>query len=181
MMRPWKTEKSRYLLKDRWLTVRADRCITSDGVEVDPYYVLEALDWVHILAMDSDKNILIVRQYRHAAGIITVEVPCGEIEPGESPVEAAKRELKEETGGAAERFEKLGSFYPNPARLNNRIHTFLAFDIKIIGKQALDETEQIEYEFVTIHKLLKMIETGEFSQGLHVASVLMGLRKLGLI
>ena len=54
MIRPWKKEKSKYLLKDRWLTVRADRCITSDGIEVDPYYVLEASDWVHILALDSD-------------------------------------------------------------------------------------------------------------------------------
>jgi 8-oxo-dGDP phosphatase len=58
MMRPWKTEKSKYLLKDRWLTVRADTCVTSHGVRVDPYYVLEARDWVHILALDSDNNIL---------------------------------------------------------------------------------------------------------------------------
>ena len=69
-MEPWKTMKSKYLLRDRWLTLRADTCETPDGVTVDPYYVLEYPDWVHIVALDSDGRVLITRQYRHA-------VACG--------------------------------------------------------------------------------------------------------
>ena len=179
MMRRWQTKRSTYVLKHRWLTVRADRCMTAQGVWVDPYFVLEAPDWVHILALDSEHNMLIVRQYRHAAGILSAELPGGVIDPGESPVEAARRELKEETGCVAERYQKIGTFYPNPARFNNRVHTFLAFDTRIVGRQDLDETEQIEFAFVPIHRLLEMVDSGEFVQGLHIASVLMGLKKLG--
>jgi len=111
MMKTWKTEHPSYVLKDRWVTIRADRCLTPQGVRVNPCYVMEALDWVHILALDPENNVLLIRQYRHAAGVLSTEIPCGEIEPEESPVEAGKRELREETGCMAERFQFNGSFY----------------------------------------------------------------------
>jgi len=77
---PWKTLSSRYIIRDRWMTLRADRCETAAGVVIDPYYVQEPEDWVQVVAFDPADKILMIRQYRHAAGLISNELPCGGIE-----------------------------------------------------------------------------------------------------
>jgi len=98
-VKPWKILKSTYLIKDRWRTVRADRCETENGVLVDPFYVLEKQDWVHVVAFDSEDRVLIIRQYRHGVEQICAEIPCGVLEDSDrSPLEGIKRELLEETG-----------------------------------------------------------------------------------
>ena len=94
---------------------------------------------------------------------------------------AAKRELVEETGCTAERFEELCSFYPNPATHNNRVHCFLAHGTKPTDEPNLDLSENIHHQFVSIPKAMEMIDSGEFSQALHIASILMALRKLRLL
>lgn len=180
-MKPWRTIKSKYLLRDKWLTVRADTCETSEGVLVDPYYVLEYPDWAHIVAIDSMNRVLITKQYRHAVGRICSEIPCGVIEPKEAPVEAAKRELLEETGCTAGTFEKFGCLNPNPATHTNTIHCFLARDTAITEEPKQDDSEKIEFEFLPIDEIFRMIENGEFSQSLHIASLLLGLRTADLL
>jgi 8-oxo-dGDP phosphatase len=99
---PWKTLSSRYIVRDRWMTLRADRCETGAGVVLDPYYVQEPEDWVQVVAFDSQDRVLLIRRYRHGAGLISTELPCGVVERGETPALAAARELLEETGCAAE-------------------------------------------------------------------------------
>ena len=180
-MKPWRILKSQYLLRDRWITVRADICQTAEGVTVDPYYVLEYPDWVHIIAFDSAHRVLITRQYRHGAGKICTEIPCGMIEPGEAPVEAARRELSEETGCSATDIIPVGRFYPNPATHTNTVHCFLSPSTLLTGIQSQDESENIAFEFVPVRSVLEMIEAGEFSQGLHIASLMLGLRSMGLL
>ena len=91
--KPWTVTASKYLVQDKWLTVRADRCQTARGVTVDPYYVLEYPDWVQIVAFDADNRILVTQQYRHAAGSLCLELPCGIVEAAdETPLAAARRE-----------------------------------------------------------------------------------------
>lgn len=104
---PWKITNSRYLIRDPWMTLRADRCETASGVVLDPYYLLEPQDWVQIVAFDREDRLLIIRQYRHGAGLISAELPCGAIEPGETPDQAARRELLEETGCISDALERL--------------------------------------------------------------------------
>lgn len=180
-MKPWKTIKSKYLFNDRWLTVRADTCETSDGVKVDPYYVLEYPDWAHIVALDPMNRVLITKQYRHAAGRICTEIPCGVIETGESPLNAARRELREETGCTAEVFEEIGHMSPNPGTHTNIIHCFLARNAAITEKPDPDDSEEIECSFIPVNEVFRMIDDGDFSQALHVACLLLGLRKAGLL
>lgn len=94
---------SRYVHKDRWIAVRADDCVTEDGVSVAPYYVLEYPDWVEIVALDADDNLLLVRQYRHGIADFSIELPAGGMDPsGADPCTAAARELLEETGCAGD-------------------------------------------------------------------------------
>lgn len=175
---PWKTLESRYIHSDRWLTLRADRCLTPEGRTIDPYYVIEAKEWVHIFAINKQSEVLITRQYRHGAGVICYELPCGEVEETDtSVVEAAKRELLEETGCEAARIELVGSSFANPARQTNRVHSFICYDTAIVREPSLDENEVLDFQFIAINELFKLIEDGTFSQSLHLGSVFLALRR----
>ena len=178
VLKRWHVTASRYLLRDKWLTVRADDCVTETGAKVAPYYVLEYPDWAHVAAFDSDERLLVVRQYRHALGRVCIELPGGIIEGGETPLEAAQREMVEETGYAAECWESLGAFSPNPATHTNTLHGFLARAVTPSAAHAPDATEDVTHEFLTIPTLLHMIEIGEFAQAMQVATLLLALRRL---
>jgi 8-oxo-dGTP pyrophosphatase MutT (NUDIX family) len=175
---PWKVLGSRYVVRDSWMTLRADRCEMVSGVTLDPYYVQEPPDWVHIVAFDDHDRVLIIRQYRHGAGVISNELPSGTVETGESPIDAARRELLEETGCAAETLLALPVLSPNPARYSNRIHAFLATGTRCVQEQTLDDTEEIEWEFLKIPEVLTLIDASVFPQALHVASLFIALRQL---
>ena len=96
--RKWKTLKSEYLIRRPWLTARRDT-VELPGGSVNPeFYVLEYPDWVNVLAITSDDEFVMIRQYRHGLGQTRYELCAGVVDPGESPLEAAKRELSEETG-----------------------------------------------------------------------------------
>jgi len=180
-MNPWKTLKSEYLHRDKWLTVRADTCETEQGVSVDPYYVLEYSDWVNIVAIDCFARVLIIKQYRHGIGKVVYELPCGVIEKGEEVEVAARRELQEETGCTAEVFEPLASLNPNSATHSNEVHCFLARNAAITTSPTPDHTEEITCEFLSVSKIMEMIDDGSFCQAQHVASLMIGLRRAGLL
>ncbi len=179
---PWKVLSSKYLLQDRWLTLRADQCETDRGTTIDPFYIFEKVDWVHVVGFDDQNRILILRQYRHGARKICVELPCGAIDESDNaPLDAMKRELMEETGCIAERIESLGSVYANPARQTNQVHSFVAFGVHQVADQQLDDTEEIEFEFVDIATVMQLIDSGDFSQSLHISSIFLALRHCGLL
>jgi ADP-ribose pyrophosphatase len=178
---PWKTLDSRYVVRDAWMTLRADRCETAGGVVVDPYYVQEPADWVQIVAFDSEDRILITRQYRHGSGRISTEIPCGTVETSETPAQAIQRELLEETGCRAETLQPLPVLSPNPARYSNRVHTFLARDARRVQEPRVDATEEIEFEFLLVEEVLSLIDAGLFSQALHVANIFLALRSRGML
>lgn len=180
-MKSWKKLASKYIHRDKWLTVRADECETHDGISVSPYYVLEYADWVNITALDSENRVLVVNQYRHGIEKTCLELPCGVVEKGEKPEETARRELLEETGCSAESLELLGSLNPNSATHDNEVHCFLARNVKVTAEPSPDHTEDITFEFIPYQAVLKMIDTGEFNQAQHIASLMMGLRRAGLI
>lgn len=109
----WKTLTSTYLFKDDWLTVRADKCEKPDGKIIDPYYVYEFPDWVTAVAVTSDDEIILVRQYRQALGETLIEIPGGCVDPSDENLQAAAaRELLEETGYAFESYTYLGKLQP---------------------------------------------------------------------
>jgi len=173
-MRPWKRLNSSMLITDRWMRLRADRCELPSGLILDPYYVVEEPDWVHIVATSTDDRVLTVRQFRYAAGVTCTELPGGAVDPGEDPLDAAKRELREETGFDAAVWREVGSMFANPARQTNRLHVFVATELTA-GPQALEPSEEIEFGFLTRSELKAAIRSGAFSQSLHIASLSLAL------
>src|SRR5690606_37731216 len=96
-MQKWKLLESKYIIQRPWATLRVDKLELPNGNIKDEYYVLEYPTWVNMVAITEDENVLFVKQYRHGADQIMVELPAGVVEDDEEPEVAARRELLEET------------------------------------------------------------------------------------
>jgi len=113
----WKILSTEYLIKRPWLTARRDMVELPDGRVIPEYYVLEYPDWVNVIAITKNGQYVMERQYRHALGVTCYELPCGVMEAGESPVEAAKRELLEETGFSGGEWQEIMAISANPTTM----------------------------------------------------------------
>ena len=167
----WSRLSSKPVLQDRWLHVTADRCEITPGTIVEPFYVIHEREWVHVYAVNSQREVLTVRQYRYAADAFCTELPGGVVDLGEHHQAAARRELIEETGHTAQRWSYVGKLFANPARQTNSVHIYLAEGVQLASEQTLDETESITWTFQSEASLEAAIKQGEFSQALHVASL----------
>ncbi len=177
-MQPWETLSKKYLIQDEWLRVRADTCRMADGTIVTPYYVLEYPNWANVIAITEDKEVVLIKQYRHALGEIGLELPGGAVDPGEDSLEAAKRELLEETGYEASHIEQLCKLSPNPSNHNNFSISFLATGVKQIAPQQLDGTEEIEVVLVPLEEVKQLLARRELIQTMHVAAFFYAMPKL---
>jgi ADP-ribose pyrophosphatase len=132
---------------------------------------------VVILAVDTktnpaDPNILLIRQYRHAAQKILIEIPAGRIEPGEKLLPAAKRELIEETGYRARKWSKLVSYYASPGFLTEAMNILLAEDLTL-GQAAPEDDEKIELHMTPLSEVLRLIHAGKIQDGKTLIAVLL--------
>jgi len=177
----WETLSSEYIIKAPWATMRRDACKMPDGRIVDDYYVLEYPDWANAVAITEDNEVLLVKQYRHAADVVLLEIPGGVIDAGEDPKTAMKRELLEETGYQFDDIEYISAIYPNPSTGNNKCHAFLAKGGKLVQEQKLDAHEEIIVEKVSIPELKQLLAANKFGQALHVSTLFYALIKLGEI
>ena len=176
----WRVTASRYVHKDRWISVRADDCVTDEGVVIAPYYVLDYPDWVEVIALDAEDNVLLVKQYRHGLGGISIELPAGGMEPTDADaLHAAKRELLEETGCAGV-LTLVGETRPNAGTHSNRTHIVLARQVTKVAEPKDDPTERIERIWVPAAEALRMALAGELTVGMQVASLLRGLARAGV-
>lgn len=177
----WKKLSSTYLHKGPWATLRQDACEMPDGRIVNDYYVLEYPNWVNAVALTEDNKVLMVRQYRHAAGIVSLEIPGGVIDADEAPEHAIKRELLEETGYQFDDVELLSTVYANPSTANNVTYGFLARGGKKVSGQHLDEHEEIIVEEYTIEEVKQLLLHQQIPQALHCTAIFYALVKLGTI
>lgn len=169
----WDVLDSRIVFRNRWITLRADRCRTPDGQILDSYHVVEYGDWIHIVAVTRKMEVLVLREYRHGAGQLVRGLPAGMIEKSDaSPLDAAVRELAEETGYGKGRFYSLGSAYANPAVQNNRVHSFLAIDLEQIGEPNFDPSESIETAPMPFEQFIDRVFTRQLDfHCIHLAGV----------
>jgi 8-oxo-dGTP pyrophosphatase MutT (NUDIX family) len=172
-LRPWTVSASRMTYADRWLRVRTDDCITAEGVEVSPFHVIEAADWSCIVALTKDQRLVLIREYRHARGMVIDGLPGGVTEDCDlSAEDGARRELLEETGYGGGRFLPVLTTYPDPANFTNKAVGFLALDVEPAGSQALDIGETIEIVLADFPDVLTRLVNGELRMhAVHVAAL----------
>ena len=140
------------------------------------FYRLRGPDWVNVVAFTRTGELLVVEQFRHGIDAPTLEIPGGGCDPGETPAEAARRELREETGFVSGHWVALGSCTPNPATQNNRCHTFLALDCDPDGALELDPAEELQVWAFSWPEWLACMRSGE----IHHALVLSAFQLLSL-
>lgn len=140
----WKILQSDYYVRRPWMTARKDVVEYPDGRINDEYWVLEYPEWVNVIAITKEGKMVMERQYRHGAGLTCYELPCGVVEAGEDPLDAAKRELMEETGFGGGEWKKLMELCPNPGSQTNWSHSYLAIGVEKTSTQHLDATEELE-------------------------------------
>jgi ADP-ribose pyrophosphatase len=181
MSRAWKVLSSRDIFKTGFFRFRTDECELPDGRVMPNYYVMEFSDWVNIIPVTEDGKIVLVEQYRQAAGETFLEIPGGAIDPHElgDPKRAALRELREETGYVPDDIRLIGVHHPNPAMQNNRMHTFVGFGCKLLEKQELDPFEDITVVTKSIPEVVELIMTGKMTHSIVIASILYALPTLG--
>ncbi|HTH82716.1 MAG TPA: NUDIX hydrolase [Mucilaginibacter sp.] len=175
----WKICHSEYIHKGPWATMRVDKCEMPDGRIVDEYYVLEYPNWVNAVAITEDNRVLMVTQYRHAANIVSLEIPGGVIDGDEKPEDAMRRELLEETGYQFDTMEPLCTIYANPSTANNHTYCYLARGGKKVQEQSLDEHEELVVEEYTIAEIKQLLADNKIAQALHCTSLFYALMKLG--
>ena len=170
MIKPWPYIRSQSEQSYRVFSIRTDTAISPrTGIEHN-FYIIESRDWVNIIPLTTDHQVVMVKQYRHGSREVTLEIPGGLLDPGDSPEEAAARELLEETGYQAKDYLKIGVVSPNPAIFSNRCYTFIAQNIKKICDPMPDQTEDIEVVLVPLSDIPEMIRKGEIDHALVIAA-----------
>lgn len=166
----WKTLKSEYLFNRPWLTIRKDCVQIPNGQINNEFYVLEYPDWVNVIAITRDGSFVMEKQYRHGLGKTCYEIPAGVIEEGETPLEAARRELIEETGYGEGEWRELMTLSGNASTTNNLSHCFVAINVKKISdEQHLDRTEDIQVCLLSREEVLDLMLNDNVRQALMAA------------
>ncbi|SEJ18066.1 NUDIX domain-containing protein [Sphingomonas sp. OV641] len=173
---PWRVESSRRVIDDPWLRVRADDCVTEEGVRIAPFFVTEHPDWAIVIAVDEDDRLLLVDQYRHGWGITSRELPTGAVDPDDAdPIAAGQRELLEETGYGGGEWTLVATLAPNPANQSNRCYALLARGVRQLAKPKDEPTERLRLIALPVKEAMAIARTGGIVQAMHVAALAMAM------
>lgn len=165
----WETVDSHYVIQRPWLTARCDTVRLPNGTVHPEYYVLEYPTWINVIAVTAEGRFVMVEQYRHGLGDVFTELVAGVAEEGEEPMEAARRELMEETGYGRGTWQQFMVLSQNPGSTNNLTYTFLATDVEKIDEQHLDATEDIAVRLLSETEVKQLLVDDRIKQALMAA------------
>jgi ADP-ribose pyrophosphatase len=169
----WKRQSSKQIADCRVFKVREDFCERdSDGAKHN-FFVIENPDWVNVIALTKERELILIEQYRQGTEEIILEIPGGMIDENEDAENAARRELTEETGYEAGKFIFLGKSRPNPAIQTNWMYHYLAVDCVKTQETAFDEHESIIVKLVPLADAGDLIINGQITHALVLAAFTM--------
>jgi 8-oxo-dGTP pyrophosphatase MutT (NUDIX family) len=168
-VKPWTILSSEQMLDCRVFTVERTKSQSPIDASVHEFFRLRSVDWAQIVPVTEDNEVVMVRQYRHGSGELSLEIPAGLIDEGEAPAEAAARECLEETGYAVNGLQPLGVLRPNPALFLNYLHAFVAFGVYEAAEIAHTATEQTEVELVAVDRIAELMLQGVVDHALDTA------------
>ena len=156
----WKTINSETLVSDYHATVKKNKVQLPDGAVIEDFYTVTIPDAAMVAAITEDGEILLKKEFRYAIGEDVIECPAGMVEPGEEPMETARRELLEETGYTSDNWTYLGPTLESTSKLTNTMHLFLATNAVSTSSQHLDPNEHVEVMKVSLEAAVEMVMGG---------------------
>ena len=167
----WPRLSSQPLSENRIFTLHESTAESPETGQQHQFYYIETADWVNIVPITKDNELVCIRQFRHGNETITIEIPGGMVDPGEDPAVSAARECLEETGYRCDQVESLGVLSPNPALFDNVLHTFVARDVELTSEIANTSTEKTEVTLLPMDKVPELLMSGQIDHALVVATL----------
>jgi 8-oxo-dGTP pyrophosphatase MutT (NUDIX family) len=166
----WQVVRTEVVADCRVFKVRRDVSHDRRDSREHDFFVIEAPDWINVVPLTVDGQVILIEQYRHGSKKVTLEIPGGMVDEHESPEETAVRELLEETGYRAGAIELLGRVRPNPAIQNNWLHSFVARDCVLAQPPQPDSLEQIDVRLAALEEVPRLIAIGAIDHALVIAA-----------
>lgn len=168
--RKWKVLSSKSLINlGTWLNVQVDTVELPNGICIPSWIILHFPHWINVIALTKDGQFVMIDQYRHALGETHYELVAGVVDPGETPLQAAQRELSEETGFGGGTWQLFMTLSPNPTNHDNLSFTFLAVDVERISTPHQETSEDIHVHIIQQDDVYRLLQDGEIVQALHAA------------
>lgn len=178
-LQPWQVLKTKEIfVAEPWLRLSVQQLHLPDGQVVEDYYQITLQEYATIFAQTSDGRVILERQYKHGIGRVSLTLPGGAIAPGEDPLLAAQRELLEETGYVADRWQSLGSFVPSTNYGCGKAHFFMAQAAEPVAEPDSGDLEEMEIVLLTLAELVAAIQQGEVASMGAIATIALAMNPI---
>jgi 8-oxo-dGTP pyrophosphatase MutT (NUDIX family) len=172
MIQPWKKTGSKPIGDFRIFSLRADKCVSPRTGQEHEVFVLDCVNWVNVVAVTPENQLVMVEQYRFGTETVELEIPGGTMDKGETdPVATGVRELREETGYAGEQARVIGTILPNPAIMSNVCHTVLVENCRPAHALQFDPAEDLITRLVPVADFPRLIQEGQIRHSLVVVAL----------
>ncbi|MFT5012981.1 MAG: ADP-ribose pyrophosphatase [Patiriisocius sp.] len=170
-IKPWPRSSFRNLAECRIFNLHESTCRSPETGDEHQFYFIETADWVNIVPITDNNEVVLIKQFRHGNQQITIEIPGGMVDPGEEPADSAIRECLEETGYSCGEVQSLGVIAPNPAVFDNSVHCYWAKGAKPAQDIQNTATEKTELMLVPLSEIPDMLLKGDIDHALVVATL----------
>lgn len=172
MIKPWQKLRTKPVGDFQIFTIRSERKISPRTQQEHDFYVIDCVNWVNVVALTPDRQLVMIEQYRHGSNTVELEIPGGMIDPQDaSPEAAGLRELREETGYAGEHPQLVGQVFPNPAIMSNSCFTLLVENCRCLHPVELDHAEDLITRLVPVSDIPQLVAGGQIRHSLVVVAL----------